>query len=428
MSDNTVCCIYVYEVCFTNLLVEHWFYLPVVFNSLHLIANKMEELTRFIHKLHYRTFDKIWPHVQEKFPQATEEQVRAVIKGFVKDPPKLKVKQYFNRIFSDHPHAWMMDLLDNSGTTPEYNNKAEVESEEMKKEYPIYWIIFINVNTRYAAAYPLYHKDTAHVIEVLRQFLSEHKCSSLTSDKESAFIAKETSTFLKQRNISQYIVLDNNHTSLAIIDSFIRHLRDRNITNEKSKYQSHHSKYRNFSTKRMKQLLDIYNNTIHSTTGLKPIDMQNDIKLERQYIAYCLIHKQKKKSHDIPTNHFVRVVLSKDIMKKRRFKVSRECYKITGREGYNYIISAADHTSTTLPRHRLIDLGSTKPDKYKLADTIPNALPSIESIISKNKTGGLLVNYANDAGAKEVRQVDLRRHHPQVMSKVEREFKTKQVK
>ena len=87
---------------------------------------------------------------------------------------------------------------------------------------------------------------------------------------------------MKSKNISQYIVLDNNHTSLAVIDSFIRHLRDMNITNEKSKYQSHHSKYRNFSTHRMNELINIYNNTIHSTTEMKPIEMENDIKKEKQ--------------------------------------------------------------------------------------------------------------------------------------------------
>ena len=60
-------------------------------------------------------------------------------------------------------------------------------------------------------------------------------------------LGKRIKKLREEKNISQYIVLDNNHTSLAIIDSFIKHLRDRNITNEKSKYQSHHSKYRNFS-------------------------------------------------------------------------------------------------------------------------------------------------------------------------------------
>ena len=252
----------------------------------------MDELTRFIHKLHYRTFNKIWPHVQQYYPNATEEQVRAIIKSFVKDPPKLKVKQYFNRIFSDHPHAWMMDLLDNAGKVDDYANRETIEAKEKTKFSPRYWFIFININTRYAVAFPLAEKDKTQVKAALQMFLSAFKCSSLTSDKESAFIAPDVVSFLREHNVSQFIVSDNNHTSLSIIDSFIKHLRDRNTTNEKSKYQSHHVKYRNFSLKRMQQLIEVYNNTVHSTTGMKPIDMQNDVKLERQYIAYCLIRKQ----------------------------------------------------------------------------------------------------------------------------------------
>ena len=391
----------------------------------------MAELERFIHKLHYRTFDKIWQHVLEeqnkpvnpRFQNVTEDQVKDIIKGFVKDPPKLKQEKYYNTIFSDHPHAWMMDLLDNAGETPVYNNKAEVESKEMMKQYPIYWYIFININTRYVVTYPLYHKDTQHVLSKLRDFIRDYKCSSLTSDKESAFIAKETSNLLKQHNISQYIVLEHQHTTLSILDSFIRHLRDRNITNEKSKYQSHHSKYRNFSTKRMRQLLDTYNNTVHSVTNLKPKDMQNDIRLERKYIAYHLIKRYKYKEHNIPVNHYVRIVIAKDIMKKRRYKVSRECYKITGRDGRNYFVSAADETTISLPRHRLIDLGPNIPTKYKLADTIPNALPTIKGLITKNETGGYLANYGNDIGAKDIRKVDIRRHHPQVESKAEKDYR-----
>ena len=109
----------------------------------------MADLERFIHKLHYRTFNKIWPHLHEnpQFQDVTEQQVKDIIKGFVKDPPKQKLKQdkYYNKIFSDHPHAWMMDLLENTGQTPEYNNKAEVEAKEMSKQYPLYWYIFINI-------------------------------------------------------------------------------------------------------------------------------------------------------------------------------------------------------------------------------------------------------------------------------------------
>ena len=174
---------------------------------------------------------------------------------------------------------------------------------------------------------------------------------------------------------------DNNHTSLTLIDSFIRHLRDLNTTNEKSKYQSHHSKYRNFSTHRMDELLKIYNNTTHTATNMKPVDMQKDIKLERQ--------------------------------------VSRECYRITGRDGKNYIISAADNTTQTLPRHRLIDLGEEQ-GKYKLADTIPGGSRIPTKIINRQRQS-YLVQYGED-GYGDVRRVDLRGHYPQTVSKLEKEF------
>ena len=339
------------------------------------------QLKRFIYKLHYRTFDKIWPHVHQHYPNVSEEHVRSIIRGFVKDPPKLRVKQYFNKIYADHPHAWMCDLLDNAGKTDDYKNKDTIEAKEKTKLYPRYWFIFIGINTRYVVAYPLFDKNKQQVNQILNHFLSNFKCTSLTSDKESAFIANENVDLLRRHHVSQFIVIDNNHTSLALIDAFIRHLRDRNTPTEKSKYQSYHSKYRNFSFKRMKQLVDTYNNTIHNATGYKPIDMLNDVKLERQYIANCLIRKMRAKPHDIPVGHYVRIVITKNIMKKKRFKVSRECYVIKRRDGFNYLVSAADDTTMSLPRHRLIDLGDKKPDKYKLANTFVN--------------GDDLANYAN---------------------------------
>ena len=339
----------------------------------------MQPLERFIHKLHYRTFDKVWQHVHEnpQFQNVTEDQVRNIIESFVKDIPKknLDQKKYYNTIVSDHPHAWIMDILDNGGQTDDYNNKAADEAHERTKIPPRYWLMFLNVNTRFAVAYPLNAKDTLDVRTALILFLRAFKCKSLTSDKEMAFVSNDVVQLLTNRGISQYIVPDQNHTTLSLMDSFIRHLRDRNTTNEKSQHQSHHVKYRNFSWKRMNQLLTVYNNTVHSTTGLKPIDMQNDIRLERQWIAYKMIARSKMRDYTIPDGNYVRVILSKDAFKKRRYRVSHECYRITGRDGKNYKVSAADNTTKVLPRHRLIDLGAAIPGRIKLADTIPAAQP-----------------------------------------------------
>ena len=87
---------------------------------------------------------------------------------------------------------------------------------------------------------------------------------------------------------------------------------------------------------------------------------------------------------------------------------------------YNYIVAAADDTVTTLPRHRLIDLGDTIPGKYKLADTIPEGTRIPTTIISKQRKS-YLVGFG-EHGARDMRRVELRRHHPQVKSKLEREF------
>ena len=379
-----------------------------------------EELRHFIKSRHIKSFDKVMPHVKEKYPDVTEKQVKDILKSFIKDPARLNSKRYYNKVFSDHPHAWMMDLLDNSGTTPIYNNKYEKEFHEMAtKKYPIYWYVFININTRFAAAYPLHNKNATEIIKVLQQFINEHKCVSLTSDKESAFISKQVTNFLTRHNISHYVVLYENHTSMSILDSFIRHLRDMNINTDDSKYQSHHSKYRNFSTKRMKKLLDIYNDTIHSSIGMRPKEMENDIKSERKYIAYCLIQRSKTKDYTIPNGHYVRVILAKELMKKRRYKVSREVYIVDGRDGKNYFVKAQDNTLMSLPRFRLIDLGDTKPDKYKLAETVPEGFRLPESLV-ENKDDVMIANYGGDNGSEYIRRIDLRRHHPQIKHKLEK--------
>ena len=60
------------------------------------------ELEKFIHKLHFRTFDKIMPHVKEKFPEATPQQVKEIIKSFVKDPKHLDQRKYYNPILQSN--------------------------------------------------------------------------------------------------------------------------------------------------------------------------------------------------------------------------------------------------------------------------------------------------------------------------------------
>ena len=385
-----------------------------------------EELRKFIYKTHYKTFNKIYPLVKknDRFKNVDVNDVKNIIKTMLKDCKRINVKKYYNPIYSDHLHAWFMDILDNSGKTDDYINKEIIEANETAKQYPPYWLIFVNVNTKYACSYPLSSKKEQDVKDAIEAFINNHKCVSITCDGESSFTSKNVVKYLKNKYISIYIIKDGNHTSLSPIDSFIRHLRDRNVPTDKIQSpQSYHIKYRNFSVHRMNKLIDTYNNTVHTTTKMKPIDMENNSTLEKKYIAKCLIREMKRYKYVIPIGNYVRVVIRKNPFMKKRFVVSRECYKVVSMDGKNYRIQAEDTSILSLPRWRLIDIGNTIPKNIKMATTVTGKLRFMPiSIISKEK-GSYTVYYGEKVGSKGgVKANDLRNHHPQVKSAVEIEY------
>src|SRR5215469_11351579 len=98
---------------------------------------------------------------------------------------------------------------------------------------------------------------------------------------------------------------DNNHTSLGIIDRFIRTIRDMNVPHESSKSQSHDIKYRVFTEARMNKLVNIYNNTYHNSIHCSPKEMRDNFDLERDYILECLKRrdKQKERINDFGAAH-----------------------------------------------------------------------------------------------------------------------------
>ena len=102
-----------------------------------------------------------------------------------------------------------------------------------------------------------------------------------------------------------------------------------NTPTVKTQRQSSHPKYRDFSVKRMNKLLNIYNNTVHSTTNHTPAEMEQDPNLETQYITeklYQLERRRKQKDFELQPDTYVRYILPKDPHTKSRFKVS--CLRI----------------------------------------------------------------------------------------------------
>ena len=301
---------------------------------------------------------------------------------------KKQIKPFMIKIFSNSLNTWFHDLYDNSGRVLKSERTNNLSDHE-----PRYWHIFIGTNNRYAVALPLNDKKASSIHKTLSEFINKYHPSKLTSDEESAFLERNNIELLKSNNVKMLTVSDKNHTTLSIIDRFIRTLRDMNIPSEISKHQSIDDKYTFISPYRMTKFLNTYNNKVHSSIGCTPKEMFNNPKLEKEYIFRCIEQSEKQKRIKnlvLPIGAKVHYILprnngglcprhgvpSMNLMKKR-YQVSKEYYIIDDRKGNMYTLMASDGTVITKPRHQLLlckkpqTASSYEHEKDKFARTIP---------------------------------------------------------
>jgi hypothetical protein len=85
----------------------------------------------------------------------------------------------------------------------------------------------------------------------------------LESDEEEPFISSDVINYLKKDKIDYYVITEQQHQTLGIIDRFIRtmpHFLKKTEPADNSK---------------IKSFTQTYNHTIHKETGISPIQMQN---------------------------------------------------------------------------------------------------------------------------------------------------------
>ena len=105
--------------------------------------------------------------------------------------------------------------------------------------------------------------------------------------------------------------------------------------------------------------------------------MFENVDLEYKYIESQLRQKHKQediRDFNLNVGSYVRYVLPKsDGTQKKRYQLSRECYKIQHVNGNMYTLIAHDGTVMNLPRYRLVLClaDGRKPNNCKWADTIP---------------------------------------------------------
>src|SRR5215469_9899971 len=291
-----------------------------------------------IDKSHFKPFNKVYPLIKEQYPDITADEVQNILKKRSRDPYRMekKMKPYQVKIFSQSPDTWFHDLFDN---TAEGN--------------PRYFHILFGTNSRYAVVKPLPDKNTNSVLRTITEFVEEFDPVKLTSDEEPAFKSERVCAYLESKDILVMFIEDNNHTSLGIIDRFIRTIRDMSTPHESSKSQSHDVKYRVFTEARMNKLVNIYNNTYHNSIHCTPKEMRDNFDLERDYILECLKRRQKQKERindfELKVGDWVRYILPRHgtVLTKKRYRLSKEKYRIEERVGNMYTMIANDGSVLT---------------------------------------------------------------------------------
>jgi hypothetical protein len=135
------------------------------------------------------------------------------------------------------------------------NTKNNTDSSTI---YP-YFLILININTPYVEIYHLQNRSSTSILTALKPIFNKlPTIKSLESDEEKSFVSSDILKYLKQHKIDYYLITEQQHQSFAIIDRFIRTMRDYLKKNEPA------------DDSKITRFIKAYNNTIHNETGLSP--------------------------------------------------------------------------------------------------------------------------------------------------------------
>ena len=145
----------------------------------------------------------------------------------------------------------------------------------------------------------------------------------------------------------------------------------------------------------MQKLIDIYNNTYHSSIKMSPRDMHENPELEKEYVFKMIREKEKRiglNDFELVPGDLVRYILPRsDGLTKKRFRYSREYYKIDSRNGNMYNLIASDGTVVVKPR-------------FLLRKSLPNEISGMkftDTIIGKNS--GMIERVIENVGDNKVR-------------------------
>ena len=298
-----------------------------------------------------------------------EKDAKEFLKKVVRDK-RIKVKPVYLPIYSESGGSYQFDTF--------------IQKKGLN------FLIFININTRKAYAYPMRTKGTDDVINAMTKFFTdvkeEAKASGirtnpvkvLRSDQDAAYLSNKTLDFLREKGVRYLTTEDENHNVLGIINRFMRTVRDLANKVQSTKGEAH----KVISAEEMKELVNTYNTTIHTSTNVPPNEMTKE--LEKEYITKKRIETQNKtRAYDFKPGDRVRIVIEPKALTKKRSNLTSESFIVDSRSGNMFLIRAKDHSVDYYPGYKLVLCSKSIPLAETLKDEKRGVIQTIEGYDDK---------------------------------------------
>jgi hypothetical protein len=119
----------------------------------------------FIKSSKWNFFNKLYPIVKSKYPNINRKHLQTIIANNIThdltQPEKLNSK-YFNKVCSNHRHSYQMDIFVNDCKRTDLTKRP-------------YYLIFININTRFIKLIPINDKSIKSVLLALKIIIKKQK-------------------------------------------------------------------------------------------------------------------------------------------------------------------------------------------------------------------------------------------------------------
>ena len=197
-----------------------------------------------------------------------------------------------------------------------------VDMQKYPKVNRGYKYIFTNINifSKYAWSFPLKTKTVKEIKSSFQKIFKERKSKYIWFDQESAFFSKEMLNFFKDNNVKIYYTHSN--LKAVIIVRFNRSLRELMM---KSFVKNNNTIWYN----NLPELIKTYNNRYHSTTKMKPknVNKLNEKHRKNTVYDYDITNKEPK----FKVNDLVRISLKRRALFDKptgNIRWSEQLYKI----------------------------------------------------------------------------------------------------